>query len=100
MAVCLFHYGVSIWSKNPVTIYIAVDFTSDETKWLEIINDIKCNINNERWANIYIHIEYNEGFGWTFELLSLLSNKTDYTKRVTLDDLRIKGDYRQLVNLG
>nr|CEG05714.1 unnamed protein product [Fusarium clavum] len=63
----LLRYGVlEQIEANPVTIYISLFDRSDETGWLEVINDIQNNLDKHGWKGVYIHMEHNEPWtsGW------------------------------------
>lgn len=58
--ITLFRYGVSEQREaNPVTIFIGCFEDSDETGWLEVIDDIQMNIAKHGWADVCIHIEHS-----------------------------------------
>lgn len=97
----LFHYGRSICiPDNPVTVYIAVDFESDETQWLGVIADIERNIHSRGWTGVQVHMEHNVGMNHSFPLLTPEGNKAAIRKDGVAMNKRIEGDYQQLVNLG
>ncbi|KAH7155363.1 hypothetical protein B0J13DRAFT_604376 [Dactylonectria estremocensis] len=48
--------------QNPITVYISVDFESDETQWDTVVDDIRSNCRDEGWTDLSIHIEHNEIF--------------------------------------
>ncbi|KAI1071731.1 hypothetical protein LB507_005163 [Fusarium sp. FIESC RH6] len=58
--VTLSRYGVSEQTEeNPVTIFIGCFKDSDETGWLEVIDDIQKNIAEHGWTDVYIHMEHS-----------------------------------------
>jgi hypothetical protein len=59
----LYRYGLlKQTDANPVTVYISVDYESDETQWLGIITDIERDIHNYGWTDVQVHMEHN--IGW------------------------------------
>ncbi|KAJ3532566.1 hypothetical protein NM208_g8384 [Fusarium decemcellulare] len=44
---------------NPMTVFIAVDYDSDETKWDEVIDRIKHALEEAGWGSLEVHIEHN-----------------------------------------
>jgi hypothetical protein len=60
----LFQYGVfPDRQDNPLTIYISVDFGSDETGWYEVIADIKNMLQGvAAWGHVQVHMEHNQGW--------------------------------------
>lgn len=59
----LFRYGLlKETDANPVTVFISVDYESDETQWLGIITDIERNIHSYGWTDVQVHMEHN--IGW------------------------------------
>ncbi|RBR25659.1 uncharacterized protein FIESC28_01622 [Fusarium coffeatum] len=55
----LLRYGVVRRREaNPVTNSIGCYADSDETGWLEVIDDIRMNIDEHGWTDVYIHIEH------------------------------------------
>jgi hypothetical protein len=100
-AIALFHYGRSnSIPDNPVTVYIAVDFKSDETQWLGIIDDIERNIHSRGWIGVQVHIEHNVGMQYSFPLLPPTGDKQTIMEEGREYNKRIRGDYQRLVNLG
>ncbi|UZP40732.1 hypothetical protein NXS19_008548 [Fusarium pseudograminearum] len=65
VAICLLHY------RESITIYIAVDYSSDETGWLEVIADIKANMDRYKrgWTDVQVHIQHNAGASYSFDML-------------------------------
>ncbi|OBS20756.1 hypothetical protein FPOA_07096 [Fusarium poae] len=90
----LFQYG-SRRGRNPITIYIAVDYSSDETGWLEVIADIKANIRHKQgWADVQVHIEHHAGTSYSFNMLP-----PTYDEGFR-ENKRFVGDYQQTVKPG
>ncbi|KAG7421709.1 hypothetical protein DER46DRAFT_566982 [Fusarium sp. MPI-SDFR-AT-0072] len=67
--IALFQYGAIPDSQdNPLTIYISLDFDSDETGWHEVVADLKNMLRGvEGWGHVQVHMEHNEGWQPLFE---------------------------------
>ncbi|KAF5584118.1 hypothetical protein FPCIR_8746 [Fusarium pseudocircinatum] len=63
-SIALQRYGVlPELEANPATIYIGVDYRSDETGWNEVVTDIKNMLQGEEgWGNVNVHMEHNENW--------------------------------------
>ncbi|KAL6912826.1 hypothetical protein FSST1_010586 [Fusarium sambucinum] len=93
-------YGGWIW-ENLFTIYIAVDYSSDETGWLEVVADIKTNIRHKRgWADVQIHIQHHARTSYSFDILTPTYYKKTATAYGLLENKLFKGDYQQTVKPG
>ncbi|KAG8668513.1 hypothetical protein FPOAC2_07801 [Fusarium poae] len=96
----LFQYG-SRRGGSPITIYIAVDYSSDETGWLEVIADIKANIKKHKqgWTDVQVHIEHHARTSYSPDVLP-----PTYARDIVLEGLRenkcFVGDYQQMVKPG
>ncbi|KPA44206.1 hypothetical protein FLAG1_02819 [Fusarium langsethiae] len=103
-AICLFHYGTSREiNTNPATIYIAVNYSSDETGWLEVIADIKANINRHGrgWKDVQVHVEHNVGMDYAYNVLEPTGKDEDTIRAEGIDNNKlIHGDYQQIVKPG
>ncbi|KAF5009996.1 hypothetical protein FDECE_3813 [Fusarium decemcellulare] len=44
---------------NPNTVYISVDYDSDETQWDEVIDRIEHFLEEAGWGSLEVHIEHN-----------------------------------------
>ncbi|KAF5254515.1 hypothetical protein FANTH_773 [Fusarium anthophilum] len=64
-SIALQRYGVlPELEANPATIYIGVDYYSDETGWNEVIADIKNMLQGEEgWSDLNVHMEHNVNYG-------------------------------------
>ncbi|KAG5751819.1 hypothetical protein H9Q70_005509 [Fusarium xylarioides] len=64
-----FQYGViPIAEDNPPTIYISVFDESDETRWHEVIADIKTILQSvEGWGHVKVHMEHNHNWQDIFD---------------------------------
>ncbi|CAG7563489.1 unnamed protein product [Fusarium equiseti] len=68
--IALFRFGVLEQREaNPVTIFIGCFADSDETGWLEVIEDIQKNIAGHGWTDLYIHVEHSwaESYGGLYD---------------------------------
>ncbi|KAG4261353.1 hypothetical protein FPRO03_11904 [Fusarium proliferatum] len=55
-------YGTNDYAgANPPTVYISVDYDSDETQWPEVITEVKRTVDATGWDDVQVHIEHNEG---------------------------------------
>ncbi|KAF4980042.1 hypothetical protein FZEAL_3904 [Fusarium zealandicum] len=101
-AIALFRYGLSSTTENnPITIYISVDYTSNETQWEEVMADIKSAVGQRGgWEDVQVHIEHNIGMHSTFPLLPLRGTSKNIKSREIKSKMRINGDYQQTANLG
>ncbi|CAG7565190.1 unnamed protein product [Fusarium equiseti] len=62
-SISLFYYGTKrIYGNNPVTIFLTVDFDSQEVGWPDVIEDIEKSLKENHLPALYIHIEHNVGF--------------------------------------
>ncbi|KAH8729155.1 hypothetical protein BGZ61DRAFT_346710 [Ilyonectria robusta] len=60
----LFRLGYSeIEEDNPITVYIPVEYDSDETEWPVIIDDILSTLASHGWPQLHVHIEHEISFG-------------------------------------
>ncbi|KAF5707941.1 hypothetical protein FMUND_10806 [Fusarium mundagurra] len=64
-----FQYGViPIAEDNPPTIYISFFDESDETRWHEVIADIKTILQSvEGWGDVKVHMEHNHNWQDIFD---------------------------------
>ncbi|KAM0386742.1 hypothetical protein ACHAPY_001310 [Fusarium culmorum] len=101
-AICLFHYGtLRDINDNPITIYVAVNYSSDETGWLEVIADIKANIQKRGWTDVQVHLEHNIGMSYTFPLLEPKGPDESLLRAEGLsNNMHLHGDYQQIVKPG
>ncbi|KIL88347.1 hypothetical protein FAVG1_08426 [Fusarium avenaceum] len=103
-SISLYRYGMS-WAetKNPITIFITVDFDSPELKWPEVIDDIEKQLVSHSFPALYIHIEHNIGYHLappTFTLVPPTGTDKQITKRAKESNAIILDDYSTVVNLG
>ncbi|EKJ67401.1 hypothetical protein FPSE_12423 [Fusarium pseudograminearum CS3096] len=95
VAICLLHY------RESITIYIAVDYSSDETGWLEVIADIKANMDRYKrgWTDVQVHIQHNAGASYSFDMLPPAYD-SGATRKVCSEGKLFYGDYQQAVKPG
>ncbi|KAH7179974.1 uncharacterized protein B0J16DRAFT_347994 [Fusarium flagelliforme] len=97
-SISLFRYGTKrFYGNNPVTIFITVDFDSQEVGWPDVINDIEKSLKEHQLPDLYIHIEHNVGFSSAPP--SLLDLEGEYARN-RLGRGSIEDDYNKTVNLG
>ncbi|KAI1061164.1 hypothetical protein LB506_011650 [Fusarium annulatum] len=60
----LFRHGVlPALEANPNTVYVSVDYDSDETGWHGVIADIKKMLQGEEgWGDVKVHMEHSENW--------------------------------------
>ncbi|KAF4956819.1 hypothetical protein FSARC_11461 [Fusarium sarcochroum] len=96
--IALFRLGyLTDETTNPITIYISVDSTSDETKWEDIVSDIKENLDD--WGFLEVLIEHNTITTSTYPLLPPEGAHDDINRRSCRNQLIIHDDYSIPVNL-
>ncbi|WXC48389.1 hypothetical protein QX201_008102 [Fusarium graminearum] len=95
LAICLLYYCGSI------TIYIAVDYSSDETGWLEVIADIKANIDRYKrgWTDVQVHVEHNAEASYSFDILPPTFD-SGVAQKGCLEGKLFDGDYQQAIKPG
>lgn len=97
-SISLFRYGTGeYYGNNPVTIFITVDFDSEEFGWPEVIGYIEKSLKKHQLPALYIHIEHNVGISSAPP--SLLDPEDERASNRTGPG-RIQGDYNKTVNLG
>lgn len=79
--------------KNPITVYIAVDRRSNETRWPEVIDALQAPLSTFR-HHIKVWIEHND---WEFPVFDLNVGQPSSDQDPRESD---EEDYRQKVNLG
>lgn len=58
--IALFRLGhLEATDDNPITVYITVDYASDETEWPSIVDDILRALANHGWPQLHVHIEHD-----------------------------------------
>ncbi|KAM0339926.1 hypothetical protein ACHAPU_010759 [Fusarium lateritium] len=88
------------YSQNPVTVYIAVDETSDERRWRQIITSIKEIFTSKGWTGIEVHIEENMPSNQAFPLLPPHGTSADIEKLAYKNNFLIKEPYQETICLG
>ncbi|KAI9899445.1 hypothetical protein N3K66_005906 [Trichothecium roseum] len=83
---------------NPITVYIAMDYTSKESCWPPIIAAIETYLHEAGWGHLLVHMEHNEIHQSAFELnipdVPSINSPGDRTRYI------IKEEYKQRVDLG
>ncbi|KAM0562359.1 hypothetical protein ACHAPJ_002048 [Fusarium lateritium] len=87
-------------SKNPVTVYISVNQSSDETQWEAILQHIQKALDNHGWKSLHVLIEHNTITTSTFHLMPPEGPKDEILERAIDNNLVIEGKYSVPVNLG
>jgi len=96
-SISLFHYGKkSLYGDNPVTIFITVDFDSQEVGWLDVIEDIEKSLKECQLPPLYIHIEHNVGFS----SVPPPPIEPEAGDGYSIGRISIEGNYSKTVNLG
>ncbi|KAM0243127.1 hypothetical protein ACHAP5_006917 [Fusarium lateritium] len=105
----LFHYGLDedgldvVFSENPITIFITVDFDSLEFMWPAVINDIKQQLAKHHFPALYIHMEHNIGYHLAppkFPLVPLAGDDKCIISRGIEGNEFILDEYSTVVSLG
>ncbi|KAI8654862.1 hypothetical protein NCS57_01233300 [Fusarium keratoplasticum] len=99
--IALFRMGFhSTPSYNPVTLYISVDYKSDESRWPDITQDIARGLSRMGWDTIHIHIEHNMPERYPFPLNPLIGSAKKVRERREAGNHLIEGEYQRQVNMG
>lgn len=99
--IALEKYGVDPDRRsNPPTIYISVDYSSDETQWLVILTDIKSTIDSVGWNHVQVHIEHNLNMHCAFDLLPPTGDTDEREALGLAANKRLTSDYSQVVKIG
>ncbi|KAG7412947.1 hypothetical protein Forpe1208_v008455 [Fusarium oxysporum f. sp. rapae] len=100
--IALLRYGLRyIPSDNPITIYISVNYDSEEEHWQSVIDDIQSNLSNFGYPALPVHIEHNVGVhSADFELLLPMGDPKMIRSKISGGNLRIDGDYKAKIDLG
>ncbi|KAF5670486.1 hypothetical protein FHETE_4393 [Fusarium heterosporum] len=54
-------------NANPPTVYISMDYDSDETGWPDVATRIKELLNRQGWNHVHVHMEHNLGMTSEFD---------------------------------
>ncbi|KAF5620778.1 hypothetical protein F52700_11104 [Fusarium sp. NRRL 52700] len=100
--IALLRYGLNRYSSsNPITIYISVNYDSEEEQWQSIIDDIQSNMVKFGYPELPVHIEHNVGLHIAdFELLLPKGTRKEILKKMSAGNLRVDGDYKTKIDLG
>ncbi|KAJ4037361.1 hypothetical protein NW756_005634 [Fusarium oxysporum] len=100
--IALLRYGLKFnTSKNPITIYISVNYDSEEEHWQSVIDDIQSNLSKFGYPALPVHIEHNVGVhSADFELLLPMGDRKKLRSKISGGNLRIEGDYKAKIDLG
>ncbi|KAH7159101.1 hypothetical protein DER46DRAFT_379850 [Fusarium sp. MPI-SDFR-AT-0072] len=92
-------FGVSRFiNTNPATVYISMDYRSDETSWYGVVSAVKDVLDRiAGWEHVKVHIEHNLNMPCAFETLP-----SDPSKRASGEaaNKRITGDYSKTAQIG
>jgi hypothetical protein len=100
-SVAIFRYGYSHdVATNPITIYIALSYDSDEYGWPPVVEAIKSDLAQRGWSSLNVHVEHNDNKTYAFELLEPKEDIENLITGPNSRDLVIKGDYQSRANLG
>ncbi|KAF4443083.1 hypothetical protein FACUT_1637 [Fusarium acutatum] len=100
--IALLRYGLNPYpSNNPITIYISVNYESEEEHWQRVIDDIQSNMSKFGYPELPVHIEHNVGIHVAdFELVSPVGDRREIQAKMSAGNLRIDGDYKEKIDLG
>ncbi|KAI8717651.1 hypothetical protein NCS52_00841600 [Fusarium sp. LHS14.1] len=87
-------------SGNPITLYISVDYKSDESRWPDVAQDITRGLSRMGWDTIRIHIEHNVPERYPFPLRPITGSAKKTRERMATGNHLIKGEYQRRVNMG
>ncbi|KAF4463494.1 hypothetical protein FALBO_9682 [Fusarium albosuccineum] len=99
--IALFRLGYSqVFEENPITVYISLDYRSDETKWDNAIVELKKLLRQMGWDFLQVHMEHGLIDATTFPLLTPSGDAQDIIAGGVGWRFFIKGDYQDKINLG
>ncbi|KAF5590811.1 uncharacterized protein FSUBG_10675 [Fusarium subglutinans] len=99
--IALLRYGLKPYSNNPITIYISVNYDSEEEHWQSVIDDIQSNMVKFGYPELPVHIEHNVGIHVAdFELLPPKGTRKAIQDKISAGNLRVDGDYKTKIDLG
>ncbi|KAM0208431.1 hypothetical protein ACHAQD_011640 [Fusarium lateritium] len=108
----LIHYGIAAEAiSNPITIYISVDRSSDETQWDSILTNIENTLEERGWSDLQVHIEHDEPdpFPFTlvepqdpfpFTLVEPKGTESEIFEKAEQGNMFISGQYQDKINIG
>jgi len=100
-SISLFKLGFSRdFDKNPLTVYISVDYESEESKWPPVVGEIQ-QLLHRYPHNLHLHLEHNTSseFYPEFPLIEVAAEGEEKERKIDLgyDPYR---KYKKLVDLG
>ncbi|KAK7403238.1 hypothetical protein QQX98_011010 [Neonectria punicea] len=84
-------------SYNPATVYVSLDYNSDETGWPPVVAAIENDLALFGWSSLKLHVEHNVVQNYSFELVP--PSDDNHTPDV-VSSLTIEHEYTQIVNMG
>ncbi|KAF4500075.1 hypothetical protein FAGAP_3737 [Fusarium agapanthi] len=96
-------YGVDpVLRNNPPTIYVGLDYNSEESSWSRLENNIKATMRRMYWNGVNVHIEHNLNFSsYTFPVMLPAGDDADQRICNGIDaNKRINGDYSHTLYVG
>ncbi|KAF5594067.1 hypothetical protein FPANT_4950 [Fusarium pseudoanthophilum] len=92
-------YGTNDYGRNNLpTVYISVDYESDETLWHEVVTEVKRTLDEAQWSDVQVHIEHNEGMVGYFD--NIANPTREQTNRGYRLNKRMEDDYYSTVHVG
>lgn len=100
-AIDIFRFGPSLRdSDNYNTVYISVDYESNEAEWSPAVEEIEHHLQRYQYAELRVHMEHNTVEPYTFPLVSSRRNKDERMWRQRLYNMLPRTPYKAAVNLG
>jgi hypothetical protein len=100
-AISLFNLGFSpIPDNNPNTVYVSLDYDSDESSWTAAFEEIERYIKQFDYAQLRLHLEHNTVEDFPFPLVPSQRSEEDRKERLELNNLLPKVPYKTAVDLG
>ncbi|KAK1762459.1 hypothetical protein QBC33DRAFT_551924 [Phialemonium atrogriseum] len=99
-AICLFRLGYDPHhTENPKTVYVSVDYESNEEGWAVLVDRIQAYLNTLR-HDLHFHIEHNAMNRFAFPLVALDLDDYERKDREQRFNFDIRRRYEEKVNLG
>lgn len=100
-AISLFRLGFSLCdAENPNTVYISVDYESEESTWPPVVSEIQQYLQRYEYANLCVHLEHNTVEHLAFPLLPSRPIDEKRKQKQALYNLIPKTPYKTAVDLG
>ncbi|KAH6631482.1 hypothetical protein F5144DRAFT_612140 [Chaetomium tenue] len=97
----LFQLGFSpIPTNNPTTVYVSVDYDSDESRWPAAVEEIEQYIKQFDYAQLRLHLEHNIVESFPFPLTPSQQSEEDREKEQRLYNILPQPPYKTAVDLG